>query len=59
MLNFETSMSGFGMYIKYFMAAFLIVFAFSMLLQFTSYLFTSMAKIEEGTFGSEQESGAA
>ena len=52
-------MSGFGMYIKYFMAAFLIVFAFSMLLQFTSYLFTSMAKIEEGTFGSEQESGAA
>ncbi len=59
MLNFETSMSGFGMYIKYFMAAFLIVFAFSMLLQFTSYLFASMAKIEEGTFGSEQESGAA
>jgi len=29
------------------------------LLQFTSYLFASMAKIEEGAFGSEQESGAA
>ena len=47
MLNFETSMSGFGMYIKYLMAAFLLVFALSMLLQFTSYLFNSMADLEE------------
>ena len=29
MFNFETSMSGFGMYVKYLMAAFLIVFALS------------------------------
>jgi len=47
MLNFETSMSGFGMYIKYLMAAFLIVFALSMIFQFTAYLFKSMADIEE------------
>ena len=47
MLNFETSMSGFGMYVKYLMAAFLIVFAFSMIFQFTAYLLNSMADIEE------------
>ena len=49
MLNFETSMSGFGMYIKYLMAAFLLVFALSMLLQFTSYLFNSMADLSEAS----------
>ena len=47
MMNFETSMSGFGMYVKYLMAAFLIVFALSMLFQFTAYLFNSLADIEE------------
>ena len=45
MLNFETSMSGFGMYVKYLMAAFLIVFALSMLIQFTSYFFNALAKM--------------
>ena len=47
MLNFETSMSGFGMYVKYLMAAFLIVFALSMIFQFTAYLLNSMADIDE------------
>ncbi len=47
MLNFETSMSGFGMYVKYLMAAFLIIFALSMIFQFTAYLMNSMADIEE------------
>ena len=47
MMNFETSMSGFGMYVKYLMAAFLVVFALSMIMQFTAYLFNSMADIEE------------
>ena len=47
MLNFETSMSGFGMYVKYLMAAFLVVFALSMLFQFTAYLLNSMADIDE------------
>jgi TRAP-type mannitol/chloroaromatic compound transport system permease small subunit len=47
MLNFETSMSGFGMYVKYLMAGFLIVFALSMIFQFTAYLLRSMANIEE------------
>jgi hypothetical protein len=47
MLNFETSMSGFGMYVKYLMAAFLVVFALSMIFQFTAYLLNSMANIDE------------
>ena len=47
MMNFETSMSGFGMYVKYLMAAFLVVFALSMIFQFTSYLFQSLADIED------------
>ena len=47
MLNFETSMSGFGMYVKYLMAAFLIIFALSMIFQFTAYLLNSMAENEE------------
>ena len=47
MFNFETSMSGFGMYVKYLMAAFLIVFALSMLFQFTSTLFNALADIDE------------
>ena len=55
MMNFETSMSGFGMYVKYLMAAFLVVFALSMIFQFTSYLFHSLADIEENL--SDDEAG--
>jgi TRAP-type mannitol/chloroaromatic compound transport system permease small subunit len=55
MMNFETSMSGFGMYVKYLMAAFLVVFALSMILQFTAYLLNSMADIEENL--SDDDSG--
>lgn len=36
-LSYETSQSGFGMYVKYLMAGFLGVFALSMLIQFMSY----------------------
>ncbi|MCP5266466.1 MAG: TRAP transporter small permease subunit [Burkholderiaceae bacterium] len=45
LLNFEVSQSGFGMYVKYLMAAFLGVFAITMLVQFVSYLFDSVADI--------------
>ena len=38
LLSFEVSQSGYGMYVKYLMAAFLIVFAVTMLIQFVSYL---------------------
>jgi TRAP-type mannitol/chloroaromatic compound transport system permease small subunit len=53
MMNFETSMSGFGMYVKYLMAAFLVVFALSMIFQFTSYLLQSLADIEENVSDDE------
>ena len=58
MMNFETSMSGFGMYVKYLMAAFLIVFALSMLFQFTAYLFSSLADIEENVVDEDAAKGA-
>lgn len=38
LLSFEVSQSGYGMYVKYIMAAFLIIFAVTMLIQFVSYL---------------------
>lgn len=41
--SFETSQSGYGMYVKYLMAGFLGVFAVTMLVQFTSYLFAAVA----------------
>ena len=57
MMNFETSMSGFGMYVKYLMAAFLVVFALSMLFQFTAYLFNSLADIEENVVDEDAAEG--
>jgi len=49
--NFETSQSGFGMYVKYQMALFLAIFAVTMLIQFVSYLLESVAdyRDEDGT----------
>jgi len=41
--SFETSQSGYGMYVKYLMAGFLGLFAISMLIQFVSYLFAAVA----------------
>ncbi len=38
LLSFEVSQSGYGMYVKYLMVGFLVVYAVSMLIQFVSYL---------------------
>lgn len=43
MLAYETTQAGFGMYVKYLMAGFLGVFAVTMMIQFVSYLFASVA----------------
>ncbi|MDJ0951280.1 MAG: TRAP transporter small permease subunit [Alphaproteobacteria bacterium] len=43
LLNFEVTQAGFGLYVKYFMAGFLLVYALSMLVQFTSYFLSSVA----------------
>ena len=43
LLSFEISQSGFGMYVKYLMAGFMVVFALSMLVQFAAYFLQSVA----------------
>lgn len=43
MLSFEISQSGFGMYTKYLMASFLVIFAVTMLIQFSSYFLSNVA----------------
>ena len=42
-IGFEMSQSGYGLYVKYLMAAFLLVFAVSMAFQFLSYLLSNIA----------------
>ena len=45
LLSFEVSQSGYGMYVKYIMAAFLIVFAVTMIIQFVSYLLYNIQQL--------------
>ena len=47
LLNFEVTQQGFGMYVKYLMSGFLIIFALSMLFQFCSYIVYYINKLEE------------
>jgi TRAP-type mannitol/chloroaromatic compound transport system permease small subunit len=51
LLVWETTQTGFGMYIKYFMAGFLGIFAMSMMLQFVSALFSSTADARDDPGG--------
>ncbi|GGX40530.1 TRAP transporter small permease subunit [Saccharospirillum salsuginis] len=43
LVSFEISQSGYGLFVKYLMAGFLIVFAVSMMFQFCSYLLRNLA----------------
>lgn len=43
MLSYEMTQSGYGMYVKYFMAGFLVVYAVTMLVQFASQFLSSAA----------------
>ena len=45
LLSFEISQSGYGMYVKYLMAGFLVVFASTMMVQFVSYLLENIANL--------------
>ncbi len=58
LLSFEISQAGFGMYIKYLMAGFLVVFALSMIVQFASYFLESVADLrgERGHHEAQAES---
>ena len=46
-LSFEVSQSGYGMYVKYLMAAFLIVYCVSMMIQFVSFLLFNIAQLAD------------
>ena len=46
LLNFEVTQQGFGMYVKYLMSGFLVVFALSMIFQFSSFILSEMKKLE-------------
>lgn len=43
LINFEVTQQGYGMYVKYLLAGFLLIFALTMLIQFMSYLLSSAA----------------
>lgn len=45
--NFETSMSGYGMQVKYLMAGFLAIYALTMLIQFVSFFLSNSSKLLE------------
>jgi len=51
--SFEISQQGFGMYIKYMMVGFLVVFALTMLIQFCSYFLENLGLL----LGEEKEEG--
>ena len=53
MLNYEVTQAGYGMYVKYLLAGFLLVFAFTMLIQFMSYFLTNLAVLRDQV-GSKQ-----
>ena len=45
LLSFEVSQSGYGMYVKYIMAGYLIIFAATMMIQFISYLLFNIGQL--------------
>ncbi len=49
LLSFEISQSGFGMYVKYLMAGFLVVFAVSMAIQFVSTILGGVAALSKAS----------
>jgi len=57
LLTYEVSQSGYGMYVKYLMAGFLIIYALSMLVQFSSFILSNAAILlnEEGAHTHEYE----
>jgi len=59
LINYEISQSAYGMYVKYLMAVFLVVFAVTMIVQFASYFLNSAAVLRgEPEPASESESAA-
>ena len=51
LLSFEISQSGFGMYTKYLMAGYLVIFAVSMAIQFTAFFLSNCQVLRQQTAG--------
>ena len=47
LLSFEISQSGYGLYVKYLMVGYLVIFAVSMMVQFCSYLLSNIADLRD------------
>ena len=54
-LNFEVTQQGFGMYVKYLMSGFLIIFALSMLFQFSSFIISHISSLENKSQSSNSD----
>jgi TRAP-type mannitol/chloroaromatic compound transport system permease small subunit len=52
-LAFETTQTGFSMYVKYLMAGFLAIFAISMMIQFVSYFLSAVADVRKEPGGKD------
>ena len=55
LLSFEVSQSGYGMYVKYLMVGFLVVFALSMIVQFASALLSHAADLRHEPGGAHDD----
>lgn len=51
--SFEISQSGYGLYVKYLMVGFLVIYAASMIIQFSSYLLESIADLRQEPSGDQ------
>ena len=58
LLSFEISQSGFGMYTKYLMAGYLIIFAVSMGVQFVSFILQNLSNLNATNSSNESIQGA-
>ncbi len=56
LLAWETTQTGFGMYVKYLMAGFLAIFAISMMIQFVSYMMDAVADLRGEPGGHDHSS---
>lgn len=59
LLSFEVTQTGFGMYVKYWMAGFLAIFAITMLVQFSGYFLESIADVRGDPGKRQLETGIA
>ena len=59
LLSFEVTQTGFGLYVKYWMAAFLAIYAVTMLLQFSGYFLESIADYRGDPGKRQLETGVA